>query len=81
MRSWKATIKFRDLLTEKEDYESITKAMNAIADRLEHSKAFKADPDLFEEMRSIQKENALKTANALINEIYDICDDCRIWVE
>lgn len=81
MRKWQATIKLKDLLTENEDYESVQNAMNAIADKLEASSVFIEDPDFFEEMRNIPEDDALDAANELMNEIYDICDERRIWVE
>ena len=40
MSQWLSRIKLKHLLTEKEDYESIKKSMNAIADVLENEIAF-----------------------------------------
>lgn len=81
MAKWKHEIELRDLFTEKEDFKSVKNAMNAIADRLESASFFIADPDLFENMRNLPEDDTLETANELISEIYDICDECGIWVE
>ena len=77
MTNWKHTLKITHLFTEKEDTESIRESMNKIADVIEN-KDFLEDFDYVWDFRG---EDNLEEANNLINELYDYCDENKIWIE
>lgn len=86
MAGWKAIINVKHLFTEDEDYESVQKSMNEIASALWESGHFYEYPGLLEDMRNIPAEKTcgmepIQFANNLINEMYNICDYKRIWVD
>lgn len=85
MRDWQHRIKIRHLLVYgKEDHASIQESMNAIAD------AIAPDP-WFRKFQKLSKFREVPVgddvippadyANALLDKLYDFCDDNSIWVE
>jgi hypothetical protein len=79
MGNWKKKVHFRDLL---DDY-------NSLADELQEIKRVKP---LWEErfnsilelkhfVPSLKKVKTLSQFNAWMNNVYDFCDDNKIWVE
>jgi hypothetical protein len=83
MSVWNKTIKIKHLFTEDEDHESIQNSMDLIADELNKHDEFSRLN--FSRFRNIPKNNEwctpLEAANKLLNEIYNIADKCRIWIE
>jgi hypothetical protein len=81
---WIHTIKLKYLLTEDEDYDSIQKSMNAIADVLDADSCFSSFR-FKKKMRNIPQGDEIVTsldyANKLIDKMYDYADQHRIWIE
>ena len=80
--SWRKTIKIKYLLTENEDWESVQKSMNDIADVLNKERLIGFSTKKF---RNIPKNSEYVTpveyANKLLNGLYDYADANRIWID
>jgi len=80
---WNKIIKIKHLFTEEEDYESVQKSMNLVAIELKKHSEFE-EYDFFD-WHNIPSDNQelspLEAANELIDEMYDIADVCKIWIE
>jgi hypothetical protein len=74
---WRYRVKVRDLLTKEETPAAVSKALNAIADRLEAEPAFGG----FTYIDRMRNETDINLANALIGFMYDYADANRIWIE
>ena len=83
MANWKFEVKIKHLCTEKEDYDSVQKSMNAIADVLTKERFFYGFHGL-SKFHKIPKGNKVfgpvDYANKLMDELYDYADDNRIWI-
>jgi hypothetical protein len=83
MANWKHRIKIKHLFTENEDYESVQKSMNAVADVLEKDSFFKYYN--VKKFRKIPKGDdvfgPVDYANKLIEQMYNYADDNLIWIE
>jgi len=81
---WKNRVVAKHLFTEEEDYDSVQKSMNDIADVLEKEPCFSGF-EIIINFRKLPKGNGvLKVvdyANALIDEMYDFADQNAIWIE
>lgn len=79
---WKRKIKIKHLFTEKEDWESVQKSMNDVADVLDKESWFFFNTKKF---RNIPKNNKYITpveyANKLLDKMYDYADANGIWIE
>ena len=82
MTNWRKKIKIRNLFTEKEDAESVRKSMNEVADVLKEHREFK---HLIQELRNIPDGDEYFTpcdyANKILNKIYNVADEERIWID
>ena len=80
---WRHRIKIKHLYTENEDLESIQNTMNAIADVLDESIAFRNFNA--KEFRKIPEGDEVfgpvDYANKLLDRMYDFSDMNRIWIE
>ena len=83
MKRWTKSISIKYLFTKKEDYKSIQKCMNAIADVIDDSKLI--PPFNTEKFRKIPKGDdffkPVDYANKLLNLWYDYADIHGIWTE
>ena len=83
MAQWRTKLKIKHLFTHEEDYESIQKSMNDIADAIENGPT-QIGIDL-KPFRNIPKGDSIfkpvDYANKLIDRLYDYADDERIWIE
>jgi hypothetical protein len=83
MVRWKHTVKIKHLLTENEDYDSVQKSMNNIADALQDEPCFHRFN--FKKFRRIPKGDdvfgPVDYANKMISEMYNYADDNMIWVD
>ncbi|MGO8988706.1 MAG: hypothetical protein ACLQGU_23230 [bacterium] len=78
---WLHTVNIKHLLTEDEDYESVKKAMNEIADILSKEKCFKDFASTIEKFRGIpEDDDFVEYANDLLDEMYSFADKNRIWI-
>jgi len=82
MANWRTTVKVKHLFTEEEDYESIAKSMNAVADVLAKEVLFNRF-DL-KPFRSIPTGDdffaPIDYANKLLDRMYDYADENLIWI-
>jgi hypothetical protein len=82
--NWEHKVKIRHLLTVKEDYESIQKSMNEIADVIDNDHWFLRFRSKGK-FRNIPKGDEyfkpVDYANRLLEKLWDFCDAHRIWVE
>lgn len=81
--NWKKTVKIKHLFNENEDYKSVQAVMNCVADILEkHAEFEELD---FEDFRNIPDCNEwctpIEAARKLLEEVYDIADAARVWIE
>ena len=79
---WKHKVTPKHLLTEEEDYDSVQRSMNDVADVLEKEECFSGfNVDAF---RKLPKGNgvlrAVDYANQLLDAMYDYADEKRIWI-
>ena len=83
MARWNYKVRIKHLMTDKEDYKSIKKSMNDIADVLDKEICFFGFNR--KEFRKIKKGDSvlssLDYANKLIARMYDYADSHRIWIE
>lgn len=83
MANWQNKVKIKHLLRDEEDWESIQKCMNEIADVLNNSKAFIGFNTA--DFRNIAKGDnffgPVDYANKLLDRMYDYADAHRIWIE
>lgn len=83
MARWAKIINIKHLFTEKEDYESVQKSMNAIADELDSCVLI--PPFNTKKFRNIPKDNEfiepVEYANKLLNKLYDYADTYGIWLD
>lgn len=81
--AWNHKVKIKHCLTEKEDYDSVQKSMNKIADILEKEICFSSFD--ISEFRKIPKgDNYFSPAdysNKMLDKMYDFADLNRIWLE
>ena len=81
---WKHRVALKHLLTEEEDYDSVQKVMNDIADVLEKETCF-CGFKILHRFRKLPKGNGVfrvvDYANALIYEMYEFADQNAIWIE
>ena len=79
---WKRKIKIKHLFTKNEDWESVQKSMNDIADVLDKEYLPRFSTKKF---RNIPKDNEyiepVEYANKLLDKLYDCADANRIWIE
>jgi len=84
MTNWRYKVKIKHLLTESEDYKSVQKSMNEIADVLVKESSFGNFLGI-KNFRNIPKGDDVFTpvdyANKLIEKIYNYADDRLIWIE
>ena len=82
MTNWRKKIAIKDLLTDKSDWQSIQDSMNKIADILE--KHFEFMP-VIPQLRDIPKGDDYFSpedyANKILNTMYSIADEERIWID
>lgn len=83
MTNWRKKITgIRELMTEDEDHDSVQTSMNKIADVLEKHHEFR---ELTQKFRKIPEGDdffePVDYANKLIDEMYNIADGEKIWVE
>lgn len=67
----------RDWLTEKEDPESVRKAMTGIYNLLKSKPFMQA----FEYLEDLPHCEDIREANQILEDFWDYCDDNRIWVD
>lgn len=83
MANWKYRVRIKHLLTEEEDFESVQRSMNAIADIIEKEACFE-DFD-YSRFRKIPEGDEVvgpvDYANRLIERMYNYADRRRIWIE
>jgi hypothetical protein len=79
MNRWLHKVEVKHLLTEEEDYESISKSMNDIADVLSKEECFK-DFESLDAFKDIPADEYFDYANCLLDEMYDYADANRIWI-
>lgn len=81
---WLHKVKVKHLITEDEDYESVKKSMNEVADILSKEECFK-DFTSIEKFKNFPKEedeeDFVEYANDLLDEMYEYADAWRIWIE
>ncbi len=83
MRPWLHTITIKHLFTEQEDFESVQKSMNLIADELDKDEWFKSfkERSRFRKIRRNDDElSPVEHANKLLDKMYDYADEKRIWI-
>ncbi|MCB1226997.1 MAG: hypothetical protein KDK99_14365 [Verrucomicrobiales bacterium] len=73
---WQHEVRLKHLFTTSQTAKAVRQSMNAIADKLEASPLFDELPVLFR----FRGQDDLEAANALLDELYDFCDERRIWV-
>ncbi|MCJ7768757.1 hypothetical protein MUP79_10250 [Candidatus Bathyarchaeota archaeon] len=82
MTNWRKRINIKHLLTKSGKHKDIVKSMNSIADVLEKHFEFK---EIAGRLRNIPKGDDVITpadyANKLLERVYDIADNERIWIE
>lgn len=80
---WAHTTKIKHLLTDSEDWESVQRDMNAIADVLEADSFWILFRPL-RKFRNIPKGDGVfgpcDYANKLLDQMYDFADEHRIWI-
>ncbi len=77
--SWNKTVKFRDLLdeydTSKDELEEIKRVKPLQIER------FKQYSELEEFIAPLKRVKTQTQFNKWLNNVYDYCDICRIWVD
>ena len=77
--SWNRTVKFRDLLsdydTSKDELEEIKRVKPLWIER------FKQYSELEEFISPLKRVKTQAQFNKWLNNVYDYCDICRIWVD
>ena len=86
MANWKHHIHLKELFTDKEDYESVKKSMNEVADRIEKDNHFDSlDKKFIKKFRKIPKGDEffkpIDYANKLLSTLYDFADYEKIWID
>jgi len=83
MRNWDRTIKIKHLFTGEEDYGSVQKSMNEVADVIDASHLM--PPFETKKFRKIPKGDdyfkPVEYANKLLCSWYDYADEYRVWTE
>ncbi len=80
---WLFHVKIKQFLTDKEDYESIKKAMESIASALEKEPCFNGFRPTLKKFKSIKDDddgNFVVISNRLLDRMYDYADANRIWI-
>lgn len=85
MKRWRHTVKgVTEAMTPNSDSESVKKSMNAIVAILETPEHQNHFQEFFNSLDSGVEEfkncDNIHDANNLINELYDYCDNRRIWI-
>ena len=82
MTNWRKKIRIKHLFTEEEDFKSVQKSMNNVADVLEKHFEFK---DLIIYLRNIKKGDEVISccdyANNVLDKVYNVADAENIWIE
>lgn len=79
MANWIKQVKIKHLFTENEDYESLQKSMNEIAKVLKlHSEFDELD---YEEFNNLPCNRTLAVVNDILDDVYNIADFNKIWIE
>lgn len=80
---WNSRVKIKHLFTSDESHDAIQTSMNAVADVLKSSPAFRNFNTA--KFRNIpQGEDVFRPvdyANRLLESMYDYADENRIWIE
>ena len=83
MTNWRHRVKVTHLFTKNEDWESVQKSMNDVADVLKNEPCFVFFS--IDRFRKIPKGDdffsPVEYANKLINRMYDFADRYSIWIE
>ena len=81
-KGWNKKIKIKHLLTEDESHKAIQESMNKVADVLSSHYEFSM---IVKRMKNIPKGDEyfkpVDYANSLIESMYNIADEQRIWIE
>jgi len=82
MITWKYTLRIKHLLTDNEDYESIQKSMDNIAEEIRRH--FFMDNfstnDFYKIPKSDNFFSSQEYANKLLDRLYDFADWNKIWI-
>jgi len=73
---WKHEIRLKQFYTSATDWTSVLGSMNRVADALASNPLF----DEFWALGAFRVQGDLVLANELLDELYDYCDDRRIWI-
>ena len=77
--NWNSTVRFRDLLAEydltKDELEEIKRVKPLWIERFKQYPAFK---EFIAPLKRVKTESQF---NRWLNNVYDYCDICGIWVE
>lgn len=73
---WQHQVRLKHLMTLSADWQSVSKTMSQIAAVLSANPLF----DAFPAQREFWREGDLDRANDLLDQLYDFCDEHRIWV-
>ena len=80
--NWKHTVRgIKDLITRNNDYESIQKSMEAMAEVLEKEPCFRGFDTTMFHMIPDDDDNALDYADRLLDKMYDWADAHTIWID
>lgn len=88
MMRWKYQIQIKDLLSEKDDYNICKKVMNDIYECIKDRECM-ADfgewgvwmPQNFPSREKLGLMPAVQYLNEALDDLYDYCDDQKIWVQ
>jgi len=82
MTNWRKTIKIKHLLTEKEDFVNVQNSTNKIANVLKEHFEFRS---ILKKLRNIPKGDDYFSpsdyANKILDEMYDIANMEKIWID
>lgn len=73
---WRHEIRVKQFFTMAVDWKSVNQSLNRVADALSANPLF----DHFGAIERFREEGDLDKANDLLDELYDFCDEMRIWV-
>lgn len=73
---WRFEVRVKQFFTLATDWTSVNQSMNRVADALSANPLF----DHFSGLERFRDEGDIDKANDLLDELYDFCDEMRIWV-
>ncbi len=74
---WRNKVRIRQFFCMSRDWHSVSTCMNRLTDALSANPLF----DEFVVLRDFRDQGDIDQANVLLDQLYDYCDEKRIWVD